>query len=92
MSHYTQPTAGIELAFSLLHDALGLSCALPIQGRRQSMPTSTRFSLVHKRDAGADYAYNLSYPVGALVISVAGVQIRVESVTPRMIALQVTHA
>lgn len=65
-----------------------------LQGRiaYAGMPSPGSFSLVHKRDVGANYAYNLFYSVDARDITVAGVQVHVESVTPDMITLQVRHA
>ncbi|MBN2098518.1 MAG: hypothetical protein JW753_02865 [Dehalococcoidia bacterium] len=62
-----------------------------LQGRiaYAGMPNPGTFSLVHKRDVGADYAYNLFYSIDARDIAVAGVQVRVESVTPDVITLQV---
>lgn len=62
-----------------------------LQGRiaYAGMPSPNAYSLVHKREVGANYAYNLFYSVESRDISVAGVQIHVDSVTPEMIVLRV---
>lgn len=72
---------------------VGDDCRVPgsLQGRiaYAGMPGPGTFSLVHKRDVGSQYAYNLFYSIDAREISVGGVQIRVESVNPEMITFQV---
>ncbi len=65
-----------------------------LQGRiaYTGMPGPRTFSLVHKRDVGANYAYNLFYGIDARDITVAGVKVHVESVSPEKITIQVEHA
>ena len=65
-----------------------------LQGRitYAGMPGPGTFSLVHKRDVGAQYAYNLFYSVDSREISVGGVYIRVESVNPEMITIHVRES
>jgi hypothetical protein len=75
---------------------VGDDCRVPglLQGRiaYAGMPSPGAFSLVHKRDVGANYAYNLFYAIDARDITVAGVKVHVESVSPENITIQVEHA
>lgn len=62
-----------------------------LQGRiaYAGMPSSNAFSLVHKRDVGAQYAYNLFFAVDARDISIGGTKIHVLNVAPDKITLEV---
>lgn len=75
---------------------VGDDCRVPglLQGRiaYAGMPSPGAFSLVHKRDVGANYAYNLFYAIDARDITVAGVKVHIETVTPESITIQVEHA
>jgi hypothetical protein len=64
-----------------------------LQGRiaYAGMPSPDSFSIVHKRDIGANYAYNLFYAIDARDITIGGVKVHVESVTPDKITLQVVR-
>lgn len=64
-----------------------------LQGRfaHAGMPRPSSFSLVHKRDVGANCACNLFYSVEARDITVAAVPVHVESVTLNMITFLVGH-
>ncbi len=64
-----------------------------LQGRitYAGMPSSNVFSLVHKRDIGAQYAYNLFFAVDARDISIGGTKIHVLSVASDKIILEVEN-
>jgi hypothetical protein len=73
----------------------GDDCRVPglLQGRiaYAGMPSPEAFSLVNRRDIGPNYACNLFRAVDARDITVAGVKVHIESVSPDKITIQVEH-
>ncbi len=49
------------------------------------MPSAGTFSIVHKREVGGDYAYNLFFPADRKDINIGPVNVFVERVSPEEI-------
>jgi hypothetical protein len=53
------------------------------------MVSESIYSIVHKREVGADYAYNLFFPVTKRDIALAGVDCHVDSVNADRIVFRI---
>lgn len=49
------------------------------------MPSSNTFSIVHKREVGGDYAYNLFFSADKKDINIGPLSVFVEAVSPEQI-------
>lgn len=56
------------------------------------MPCENAYSLVHKKEIGGQYAYNLFYPKHVRSFTMGGIKFFVEDVTPQHIALRIEEA
>ena len=53
------------------------------------MPYESVYSIVHKKEIGGHYAYNLFYPKYMREFAIAGVMFSVERVTPQEISFRI---
>ena len=67
-----------------------------VQGRIAygGMPSEDVYSLIHKKEIGASYAYNLFYLRSRRDITIGGISLFVQNVTPDEITFQIerTHS